>query len=327
MDEKKQRSLAGKEDFFDIDSLIIGKSKIMTDVKRVIEQVGRAKGNVYIYGESGTGKELVCNAIHKIYGEKTPLIKVNCSALSPTLLESELFGHEKGAFTGAVEKKIGRFEMANKGILFLDEVSEIPLFIQVKLLRVLQEKKIERVGGGASIAIDFRLLCASNKDLHQEVKKGHFREDLFYRLNVLDITLPPLRKRGNDIDLLAKYFFSYYLAQENKQGVEVTPQVFSLLSQFHWPGNIRQLANIIEKTLVFIGDEKKVTIAHLPKEIKKTFEEKKTIEIDLGSSVVEAEQKLIRATVKYCRGNKNKAADLLKLSRKTLYRKLKNIKN
>ena len=309
---------------FEIDRLIISESKAMSDLKQRISQVAQTKGNVYIYGESGTGKELVCDAIHKIYDEKSPLIKVNCAALSPTLLESELFGHEKGSFTGATEKKIGRFEMAEKGILFLDEVSEIPPFIQVKLLRVLQEKEIERVGMGTPISVDFRLICASNKDLALEVKKERFREDLFYRINVLDIVVPPLRERRNDIYLLAKHFFNKYFTENKKKEVEITPQVFSALSQYDWPGNVRQLSNIIEKTVVFAGNKKKITIADLPEEIKIISENKDKIEIPFGASMEEAKKIITEATLKHCKGNKKEAAELLKIGRKTLYRNLQS---
>lgn len=316
--EKENKNLIIKLNSHEINKTIIGESKAIKNLTRIIKQVAPSKANIHISGESGTGKELVCNAIHSISGSEKPLVKVNCAALSPSLLESEIFGHVKGAFTGADSNKIGRFEQANHGTLFLDEVSEIPLNIQVKLLRVLQEKEIERVGSAQPIALDIRIISASNKDLKQEVAKGNFREDFFFRLNVIDIYVPPLRERDKDIDILAQYFFKNF-CQANRKFLEVTQQFYTALKHYDWPGNIRELSNLIEK-IVILNQSGKVTVNDLPDEIKKDFKIKETIEIPLGLSLREIQAKAIEETIRYCKGNKSEAAKLLKIGRKTLYR-------
>ena len=310
---------------FEIEKNILGNSQPIRKLRERIIKIAPTKGNVYILGESGTGKELVCNAIHQIYDKEKPLIKVNCAALTPTLMESELFGHEKGAFTGADTQKKGRFELAAGGTLFLDEVSEIPKDIQVKLLRVLQEKQIERVGGAIPIDVDFRLVCASNKDLEEEVKKGNFREDLFYRINVLDIYVPPLRERPHDIPFLSQYFFQQFLQENNCEHVEITPQVFSTLREYHWPGNIRELINLIEKTVI-LNEEAKITTQQLPQQIKNRNAADNVIEIPIGLSMEEMEKKIIQRVIHYYKGNKSEAANSLKIGRKTLHRKIENSK-
>ncbi|XP_060085882.1 regulatory protein AtoC-like [Ylistrum balloti] len=316
--EKENQTLIVKLNAYEMHKSIIGESKAIKHLTGVIERVAPSKANVYICGESGTGKELVCDAIHSISGRNQPLVKVNCAALSPTLLESELFGHVKGAFTGADSHKVGRFEQANHGILFLDEISEVPTNIQVKLLRVLQEKEIERVGSGQPIPLDIRIISASNKDLKKEVEKGNFREDFFYRLNVIDIYVPPLREREKDVILLASHFFKTF-CKANKKHLDVTPQFFSALDNYHWPGNIRQLSNVIEKVVV-LNQTGKVTIKDLPAEIKKDIKVKETIEITLGQTLEEIEKKVIDETIRYCNGNKSEAAKVLGIGRKTLYR-------
>ena len=320
------QKLTEKIQSFEIEKNILGNSKPIQKLRERIIKIAPTKGNVYILGESGTGKELVCNAIHQIYGKEKPLIKVNCAALTSTLMESELFGHEKGAFTGADSQKKGRFELAAGGTLFLDEVSEIPKDIQVKLLRVLQERQIERVGGATSIKVDFRLICASNKDLQAEVKKGNFREDLFYRINVLDIYVPPLRDRAHDIPFLSQYFFQKFLEESNCEHIEITPQVFSTLREYNWPGNIRELINVIEKTVI-LNEETKITTQQLPQEIRsRKATENNIIEIPIEFSLEEMEKKIIQQVIQYCQGNKTEAANMLKIGRKTLHRKIENPK-
>lgn len=262
-----QKELIGRVKDFEIEKILIGNSEKIKNLRLQIKKIAPSKGNVYIFGETGTGKELVCDAIHKIYGESKPLIKVNCAALNPSLLESELFGHEKGAFTGAEKKKIGRFEMAKGGTLFLDEVSEMPKEIQIKLLRVLQERTIERVGGNETIKTDFRLICASNKDLKEEIEKENFREDLFYRINVLDIHVPPLRERENDIILLSQYYFDHFIKENNMQGLEIEMEIFKIFKNYYWQGNIRELRNTIEKCVI-MSDKKKITLEDLPADLK-----------------------------------------------------------
>ena len=319
--EKTNKKLKNQIRDYEVVKNILGKSKQTLKLIETIKKVAPSKANVYIYGESGTGKEEVCNAIHQYTMENKPLIKVNCSALSPTLMESELFGHEKGAFTGAHQLKIGRFEAANGGSLFLDEVSEIPKEVQIKLLRVLQEKKIERIGSNQSVDLNCRIICASNKNLEEEVKKNNFREDLFYRLNVIDINVPPLRERKEDIDLLSKNFFEFFTKENNFDSLEITPQVFSCFQNYSWPGNIRELKNIVEK-LVVMNTNNKIAIKDLPVYLRKNNIEKNNIDIPFGISLEEAEKKIIFETIQYFRGNKSNAAKSLKIGRKTLHRKI-----
>lgn len=247
---------------------IIGKSKAMQDVFQVIRKVAPASATVLIEGASGTGKELVANALHFNSPRKDkPFVAVNCSALAETLLESELFGHEKGAFTGAVSMKKGRFEIADKGTLFLDEIGELSAGLQVKLLRVLQERVVERVGGVKPVPVNIRLIAATNKDLKEEVTKGSFREDLFYRLNVVPITLPPLRERLEDIRPLVGHFIAKY-SDERNSGMPVSGidrEVERLFYEYDWPGNVRELENVIERAVV-MSPEEIIQVSDLPKD-------------------------------------------------------------
>ncbi len=315
--EKENHSLIVRLKTYEIGKTILGDSRAVNHLREVIERVAPSRSNIYIYGESGTGKELVCDAIHSLGGGDKPLVKVNCAALTPTLLETELFGHVKGAFTGADSDKIGRFEQANTGTLFLDEVSEIPPYIQVKLLRVLQERIIERVGSGKPIPLNIRLICASNKDLKQEVEKGNFREDLFYRINVLDINIPPLRERKGDIETLAYHYLQLF-SKENRKSLEATSSFFNCLENYSWPGNIRQLANIMEK-VVIMSQSNKLTVNDLPEEIRKSESSKKLFEVPLGLTMKEIQDLAIEETIRYCNGNKSQAAKILQVGRKRLY--------
>ena len=225
---------------------VIGKSRPMREVLELIEQVAPSKTTILLEGESGTGKELFANAIHQLSPRsEKPFIKVSCAALSEGILESELFGHVKGAFTGAYESKKGRFELAHQGTLFLDEVGAIPPHIQVKLLRVLQEREFERVGGQKTVSVDVRLVVATNSDLTEAVSQGLFREDLYYRLNVINIYLPPLRERKEDIPLLLEYFIDQFSRENNKEIDNISPEALELLVNYNWPGNIRELHNCI----------------------------------------------------------------------------------
>ncbi len=319
--EKTNKKLKNQIRDYEVVKNILGKSKQTLKLIETIKKVAPSKANVYIYGESGTGKEEVCNAIHQYTMENKPLIKVNCSALSPSLMESELFGHEKGAFTGAHQLKIGRFEAANGGSLFLDEVSEIQKEVQIKLLRVLQEKKIERIGSNQSIDINCRIICASNKNLEEEVKKNNFREDLFYRLNVIDINVPPLRERKEDIELLSKNFFEFFTKENNFDSLEITPQVFSCFQNYSWPGNIRELKNVVEK-LVVMNTNNRIAIKDLPVYLRKNNIKKNNIDVPFGISLEEAEKKIIFETIQHFGGNKSNAAKSLKIGRKTLHRKI-----
>lgn len=247
-----RREVKGQRGF----SGMVGKNPKMLQVYQLIEKVAPTQASVLITGESGTGKELVAKAIHNNSPrESQPFIAVNCAALSENLLESELFGHEKGAFTGAVTMRKGRFEMADQGSIFLDEVGEIPLALQAKLLRVLQEKTFERVGGGKTLEVDVRILSASNKDLREEVAAGRFREDLFYRLNVIPVSLPPLRERMDDMRLLADFFLEKYRQELGKETLSVSQDAMKLLMKLPWEGNIRELENTIERAAILCSED------------------------------------------------------------------------
>ncbi|MBN1853294.1 MAG: sigma-54-dependent Fis family transcriptional regulator [Pirellulales bacterium] len=236
---------------------IIGTSPAMRDVYRLTRQVARSKASVLLLGETGTGKELIAHAIHDLSGRaRKPFIRVNCGALSENLLESELFGHVRGAFTGAVSNRTGRFEAAHTGTIFLDEINSTSLHLQVKLLRVLQEQEFERVGDTQTIRVDTRVIAASNRDLPQEASEGRFREDLYYRLNVVPIFLPPLRDRRDDIPALVSHFLDYYNARNERCVAYINPLAMQALQNYHWPGNVRELQNYIERAVVMgPGDE------------------------------------------------------------------------
>ena len=235
---------------------IIGKSNKMQDIYALIENIAQSNITVLIQGESGTGKEMIARAIHNASLRRDkPFITVSCGAIPETILESELFGHEKGAFTGAIARKEGRFEMADKGTLFMDEIAEMSLKSQVDLLRVLQEREFRRVGGTEVIKVDVRIIAATNKDLDKEVERGRFREDLYYRLHVVPINLPPLRERHEDIPLLVRHFLEKYNTQYNRKIKEVSPSTFNILLQYDWPGNVRQLEHVIEHTILMTKGE------------------------------------------------------------------------
>lgn len=306
---------------------IIGKSESMMEVFNKIRLVGPSKASVLIQGESGTGKELIAEAIHHNSSRRNrPLIRLNCGAITPTLLESELFGYEKGAFTGAYARKSGRFELANTGSLFLDEISEMSLDLQVKLLRVLQSQEFERVGGVETIKVDVRIIAATNKNIEQSVNKGQFREDLYYRLNVVRINIPPLRERREDIPLLVNFFLKKFCVENNKEMKEIHPKAMILMQNYSWPGNVRQLQNVIEGLVVMTAG-KVITVDYLPDEVK-SFEsaDKNFIKIKPGISLKEAEKELIKMTLQQTNFNRSKTAEILGLGRKTLYRKLEEYK-
>lgn len=300
---------------------IIGKSPEMQKVFQLIKKVSGSKASVLITGESGVGKELVANAIHNLSSRKEHrLITVNCAALSKDLLESELFGHEKGAFTGAQSLHRGRFELAHGSSLFLDEIGEIDQNIQVKILRVLQEKKFERVGGENTIDVDVRIITATNRNLEEEIKKGNFREDLYYRLNVVHIHIPPLRERKDDIPLLITAFIQEF-AKENDKDIEgIDPKARTILYKYDWPGNIRQLRNCIESAVVMC-ETNIITVDDLPPNIRKT-QDTNVIQIPVGITMEEAEKIIIKQNLAIQKGNKSKTADILGIGRKTLHRKL-----
>ncbi|MDR2898553.1 MAG: sigma-54 dependent transcriptional regulator [Spirochaetaceae bacterium] len=300
---------------------IIGKSAEMQKIFEIVRRVAATKASVLITGESGVGKELIANAIHNLSPRRDkPQIKVHCAALAESLLESELFGHEKGAFTGAANRKRGRFELANGGTLFLDEIGEIDQNVQIKILRVLQDRKFERVGGEETIEVDVRLITATNKDLEKEIADGKFREDLYYRLNVVNIHVPPLRERKDDIPLLVTAFLQEF-AQENGKDIEgIDARARAALYGYEWPGNIRQLRNCIESAVV-MSTGKCITMDDLPPTLRQVTESDSII-IPMGTTMEEAEKTIIRQTLFANNGNKSKTADVLGIGRKTLHRKL-----
>lgn len=300
---------------------IIGKSSEMQKVFQKIRKVASSKASVLITGESGVGKELVANAIHQLSNRgKQKLISVNCAALSKDLLESELFGHEKGSFTGAQGLHRGRFELAHNSTLFLDEIGEIDQNIQVKILRVLQERKFERVGGEETIDVDVRVIAATNKDLEKEIQLGKFREDLYYRLNVVHIHIPPLRERKDDIPLLIASFLQEFAKENDKEIEGIDTRARSALYKFDWPGNIRQLRNCIESAVVMC-EGKFITLEDLPPSVRQATDAN-VIQIPTGITMDEAEKIIITQTLAMQKGNKSKTADILGIGRKTLHRKL-----
>ena len=300
---------------------MIGKSAELNKVKELIAKATPSRANVLITGESGVGKELVAKSIHEQSSRKEqPFIIVHCAALSESLLESELFGYEKGAFTGAESQHKGRFEIADGGTIFLDEIGEINQSTQVKLLRVIQEKTFERVGGTQPITVDVRLVAATNRNLEEEVKAGRFREDLFYRLNVVRIPMPPLRERKDDIPLLLHAFLREFNIENQKNITGFDNRAKSAILKYSWPGNIRELKNCVESAVVMCnGDE--IKIEDLPASVREKGEEK-AITIPIGMSLEEAEMVIIQENLAACNGNKTKCAEVLGIGRKTLHRKL-----
>ncbi|OPX38599.1 MAG: DNA-binding response regulator, partial [Desulfobacteraceae bacterium 4484_190.3] len=302
---------------------IIGKSKPMMKIYDMIEKVAQSKASVLITGPSGTGKELIAKAIH--YGStrrKGPFVSMNCGALTETLLESELFGHERGAFTGAVSMKKGRFELADAGTLFLDEVGDMPPSLQVKLLRVLQEMAFERVGGTKTIKVDVRVLSASNRNIKEDVKNGTFREDLYYRLNVIHIEAPPLRERADDIPLLVKAFIDKYSEGTRDKKFELTPETWKLLYQYPWPGNVRELENAMERALV-LSSNGVITPEDLPEEIGATeahFDVDRFIppNVALQDALSQIEENMIRRALLQCNNVQAHAAKMLGITNNRL---------
>ena len=300
---------------------IVGKDPKMQSIYKLIEDIAPTDTTVLIQGESGTGKELVAAAIHQNSSRRhNPFVVINCSAYPANLLESELFGHEKGAFTGAVRQKTGRFEQADDGTVFLDEIGEIPPSAQIKLLRVIQTQRFERIGGEQTLAVNVRIIAATNKDLLQEVKKGRFRQDLYYRLNVIPIQLPPLKKRRNDIPLQARYFLHKYAAEQGKEVTDFSPEAMRLLLDCSWPGNVRELENSIEAAVV-LAHGKRIEISDFPSALLQ--DSCAPNETGFPGTMMENEARLLREVLEECSWNKKETARRLGISRNTLYRKLK----
>ncbi len=319
--KKRKETAAGKKI---LQTSMIGSSPPMLELLDMIQCVAPTEATVLIAGESGTGKELVAEALHENSERKNqPFVKVNCAALAETLLESELFGHERGAFTGADRLKEGKFVQANGGTLFLDEIGETSQAMQVKLLRVLQERELQRVGGEDTIDVDVRVLAATNRDLAVEVAEGRFREDLYYRLNVVMLSVPPLRERGEDIPLLVHHFIEHFAEKNRRQVTSVAPECMDLLQSYSWPGNVRELENAIERGIILMrGDQ--LTEKSLPLTIQK-FKEKRAgtlLEQEKPYTLYEAEKMIILQTLAETEGNKSEAARRLGITRKTLLNKL-----
>jgi two-component system response regulator AtoC len=307
---------------------VIGQSPAMKEVFEVVQQVAPTRATVLLQGESGTGKELIAKVIHQLSPRaQQPMVTVHCAALAPTLLESELFGHEKGAFTGAYERRIGRFEQAQGGTLFLDEIGEIDASIQIKLLRFLGERTFERVGSNKTLTADLRLIAATNKNLEERVKAGAFREDLFFRLRVVELRVPPLRERTADIPLLAQSFLHEFARENAKPANKFTADTLDLLQAYTWPGNVRELRTAIEHAVVLSRSEK-ITARDLPPSVRKgaaqappgTAPQRPLARSDL--TVGEAEKELIIRALKQTNGNRTLAAKKIGISRRSLHRKL-----
>lgn len=298
---------------------IIGNSQEILKIMEIIEAIKDSTANVLICGETGTGKELIARALHYSSSRKQmPFITVNCAAIPRELLEAELFGYEKGAFTGATNRRIGRFEEAGGGTIFLDEIGELELSLQAKLLRVLQEREIERLGNNKKIKVNFRLLSSTNRTFKKEVETGNFREDLFYRVNVVQVDVPPLRERKNDISLLANEFVNEFCLREKKL-LTISDKVMRSFHDYHWPGNIRELRNIVERAVV-LAKKKEITLHELPKDFQGL--ENKITQTSSVKPLWQVEKQEINKALHECKGNKSKAARMLGISRKALYKRI-----
>jgi len=314
------------ENLFDASS-IVGRSRTMREVLETVAMVAPTEASVLILGESGTGKELIANALHQGSNRSDKrFIKVNCAALPETLLEAELFGHEKGAFTGAVGRRAGRFELADGGTIFLDEIGEMTFATQAKLLRVLQEREFEPLGSTRTVKVDIRIVAASNRVLKEEVKKGSFREDLFYRLNVVPIELPPLRDRKEDIPLLIEHFLRIYNEKNGRNLQGFHPRALDALMRYPWPGNIRELENVVERAVILSRDEY-VPFSELPESVRGATQDTFSLEvrqgIQSGMTIKELERELIIKTLEDNDGNRTRTARVLGITRRTLQLKLK----
>jgi len=313
--------------------LLIGDHPLIQKITQLIRKVAVTDATILIMGESGTGKELVARAVHTLSSRaERPFIPVNCGAIPAELLESEMFGHERGAFTGAVGARAGMFQLANGGTIFLDEVGEMSGNLQVKLLRVLQDKEVRPVGADRSLKVDVRVIAASNKELAAEVDAGNFREDLFYRLQVIPIVMPPLRERRSDVPLLVRHFLEKHNHKRQGRPARITEEAMVYLWEYDWPGNVRELENLLER-LVILSEEGHIGVDHLPPTIRSFISEKKIPRatlgeegLDLNTAVEEFENRLIEEALRRTKGNKQAAARLLGLKRTTLVAKLRRRK-
>ncbi len=307
---------------------LIGSSKPMNDLKKQIELIARGDSRILILGESGTGKELVARAIHSLSDRShAPFVEVNCAAIPQELIESELFGHEKGAFTGAIDRKIGKFELADGGTLFLDEIGDMSLLTQAKLLRVIETQKFQRVGGTKDIKVNVRIISATNKDLAEEIKKGNFREDLYYRLNVVPIYLPPLRDRKEDIPELISYFISEYVREKGWKGKTLTERAIKMLQSYDWPGNVRELKNALERLMIMTVSDL-IDVQHIEATgiIRKSINEESYFQYTSLREARDAfERDFILKKLKENNWNMTKTADLIGIERSNLYKKIKSL--
>jgi DNA-binding NtrC family response regulator len=301
---------------------VVGRSEKMVKIFELIRHISSYDSSVLITGESGTGKELIANAIHYHSPRASmPIVKVSCASLSEGIIESELFGHERGAFTGAIASRKGRFELAHGGTLFLDEAEDIPPPTQIKLLRVLQEGEFERVGGNRTIQVDIRIIAASNRDLQEAVEQGTFREDLYYRLNVVNIKLPPLRERREDIPFLVQFFIEKYNQKYGMKVKGVSQRALHVLADYHWKGNVRELENTLESVMV-VNSPEVIDLLHLPQEIRDSRRGPETISFKIGTPLEDVEREILLQTLKATKGNKRKAAQLLGINVRTIHRKM-----
>ncbi|GIX07965.1 MAG: acetoacetate metabolism regulatory protein AtoC [Candidatus Poribacteria bacterium] len=317
-----------------LDEIVTGDPRMLR-LLEMLDQIGQSSASVLLSGESGTGKEVFARAIHKRSPRaQGPFVAVNCAALPEELLESELFGHEKGAFTGAIATRKGKFELAHGGTLLLDEISEMPIPLQAKLLRAIQEREIDRVGGTRPIRVDVRIIATTNRDLTEMIRKGSFREDLYYRLCVIPLTLPPLRERRGDIPLLARHFLREFAAQNGKKITDFTDAAMEWLENHPWPGNVRQLRNTIERAVVFARGPRielrdlrpeilDATLQETPEPEAETTERSVRVDVRVGMTAYEAERRLILQTLEECGGNKTRAAEILGITPRTIRNKLK----
>jgi DNA-binding NtrC family response regulator len=310
---------------------MVGTSQEMQKVFSVIRQVAPSKAAVLVEGESGTGKELVARAIHQLSNRRGgPFVAINCAAMPETLMESELFGHEKGAFTGALERRAGCFELAQHGTLLLDELAEMPSGTQAKLLRVLEDSRVRRLGSKSEISVDVRVIASTNRNIEEALKKGDLREDLYYRLNVFQISLPALRQRMSDLPVLCETLITHLNRKHSCNITHVTPEVMEAFKKHSWPGNVRELRNVLERAVIMAG-EGAIQMAHLPYDFgvsvgsrppAQVFEPD-TVRLPVGTTVSDAEKALIQVTLQHTKNNKTRAAEILGISLKTLFNKLK----
>jgi len=301
---------------------LIGAAPAMQRVLELVRKVAPSAASVVIQGESGTGKEVLARAIHSLSPRRDgPFLALNCSAIPPTLIEAELFGYERGAFTGAVERRLGDFELASGGTLFLDEVGELPLELQGKFLRVLEERRVRRLGGRAEVEVDVRVLCATQGDLREEIRGGRFREDLYFRLHVFTVELPPLRERREDIPLLVQHFVEKFNAETGRRVQGVTPAAMAVLQGHAWPGNIRELRNVLERAMILVEGDL-IEVAQLPPELVPGPPQAASLRLPLDLTLDEVERRYLLATLRRLGGNKARTAEALGVSEKTLYNKL-----